>query len=129
MCTCSACSAGGDDAYDQQVSCRSGRSLRENINIYAIIARKLPKLPSGHRKLWSGWDGVGTAAVTLVGSIAYFTRVLRMRHSRTVLPEYLIKRRNGWKAQIPNVTMVQLKGDPSPWSDGRPRPSTKKSKE
>jgi hypothetical protein len=24
---------------------------------------------------WSGWDGVGTAAVTLVGSIAYFTRV------------------------------------------------------
>jgi hypothetical protein len=24
--------------------------------------------------MWSGWDGVGTAAVTLVGSIAYFTR-------------------------------------------------------
>ncbi|MGA8066890.1 MAG: hypothetical protein WCA47_06135, partial [Terriglobales bacterium] len=24
---------------------------------------------------WSGWDGVGTAAVTLVGPIAYFTRV------------------------------------------------------
>lgn len=23
---------------------------------------------------WSGWDGVGTAAVTLVGPIAYFTR-------------------------------------------------------
>ena len=26
-------------------------------------------------KKWSGWDGVGTAAVTLVGPIAYFTRV------------------------------------------------------
>jgi hypothetical protein len=26
-------------------------------------------------KIWSGWDGVGTAAVTLVGPIAYFTRV------------------------------------------------------
>src|ERR1039458_8142283 len=26
-------------------------------------------------RIWSGWDGVGTAAVTLVGSIAYFTRV------------------------------------------------------
>ena len=25
--------------------------------------------------MWSGWDGVGTAAVTLVGPIAYFTRV------------------------------------------------------
>ncbi|MGD0824256.1 MAG: hypothetical protein ABR908_06715 [Terriglobales bacterium] len=25
--------------------------------------------------VWSGWDGVGTAAVTLVGPIAYFTRV------------------------------------------------------
>jgi len=25
--------------------------------------------------IWSGWDGVGTAAVTLVGPIAYFTRV------------------------------------------------------
>jgi hypothetical protein len=24
---------------------------------------------------WSGWDGVGTAAVTLVGPIAYFTRM------------------------------------------------------
>jgi hypothetical protein len=24
--------------------------------------------------IWSGWDGVGTAAVTLVGPIAYFTR-------------------------------------------------------
>ncbi len=23
--------------------------------------------------MWSGWDGVGTAAVTLVGPIAYFT--------------------------------------------------------
>jgi hypothetical protein len=27
------------------------------------------------RRIWSGWDGVGTAAVTLVGPIAYFTRV------------------------------------------------------
>lgn len=26
-------------------------------------------------EIWSGWDGVGTAAVTLVGPIAYFTRV------------------------------------------------------
>jgi len=26
-------------------------------------------------RIWSGWDGVGTAAVTLVGPIAYFTRV------------------------------------------------------
>jgi hypothetical protein len=25
-------------------------------------------------EVWSGWDGVGTAAVTLVGPIAYFTR-------------------------------------------------------
>ena len=25
-------------------------------------------------EIWSGWDGVGTAAVTLVGPIAYFTR-------------------------------------------------------
>ena len=29
-----------------------------------------------HRESWSGWDGVGTAAVTLVGSIACFTRIL-----------------------------------------------------
>jgi len=28
----------------------------------------------GNFGIWSGWDGVGTAAVTLVGSIAYFTR-------------------------------------------------------
>ncbi len=28
-----------------------------------------------HDQFWSGWDGVGTAAVTLVGPIAYFTRV------------------------------------------------------
>jgi hypothetical protein len=26
-------------------------------------------------EIWSGWDGVGTAAVTLVGPIAYFTRI------------------------------------------------------
>jgi hypothetical protein len=30
---------------------------------------------SPRRRIWSGWDGVGTAAVTLVGPIAYFTRV------------------------------------------------------
>ena len=29
------------------------------------------------RLMWSGWDGVGTAAVTLVGPIAYFTRVFQ----------------------------------------------------
>jgi hypothetical protein len=28
-----------------------------------------------YKAVWSGWDGVGTAAVTLVGPIAYFTRV------------------------------------------------------
>ena len=30
---------------------------------------------AGAGRIWSGWDGVGTAAVTLVGPIAYFTRV------------------------------------------------------
>jgi hypothetical protein len=30
-------------------------------------------------EIWSGWDGVGTAAVTLVGPIAYFTRVMSIR--------------------------------------------------
>jgi hypothetical protein len=30
-------------------------------------------------QIWSGWDGVGTAAVTLVGPIAYFTRICDAR--------------------------------------------------
>jgi hypothetical protein len=34
------------------------------------------KRVTGKPQIWSGWDGVGTAAVTLVGPIAYFTRVL-----------------------------------------------------
>jgi len=39
----------------------------------------MPGRPAGNRgtggqQIWSGWDGVGTAAVTLVGPIAYFTR-------------------------------------------------------
>ena len=31
------------------------------------------------------WDGVGTAAVTLVGSIAYFTRVCLQDHQQFTL--------------------------------------------
>ena len=38
--------------------------------------RMIKKGNNQRRKIWSGWDGVGTAAVTLVGSIAYFTRVV-----------------------------------------------------
>ena len=30
------------------------------------------------QKIWSGRNGVGTVAVTLVGSIAYFTRVCQL---------------------------------------------------
>jgi len=33
-----------------------------------------PETSRGDR-FWSGWNGVGTVAVTLVGSIACFTRV------------------------------------------------------
>jgi len=36
-------------------------------------------------KIWSGWDGVGTAAVTLVGPIAYFTRVYWVMPRRPTL--------------------------------------------
>src|ERR1700732_5226519 len=36
---------------------------------------------AGAGRIWSGWDGVGTAAVTLVGPIAYFTRVCWNRQS------------------------------------------------
>jgi hypothetical protein len=32
--------------------------------------------------IWSGWDGVGTAAVTLVGPIAYFTRSVKVNRTQ-----------------------------------------------
>jgi hypothetical protein len=36
-------------------------------------------------QIWSGWDGVVTAAVTLVGPIAYFTRAVGQHQIFAVL--------------------------------------------
>jgi hypothetical protein len=50
---------------------------------------------------WSGWDGVDTAAVTLVGPIAYFTRISwKVLHFGKLLPDYPINRLGDEKVKI-----------------------------
>jgi hypothetical protein len=62
----------GINACDQFVAQLFARSVMLDAGRSAIVALAFEL----QNRVWSGWDGVDTAAVTLVGSIAYFTRVL-----------------------------------------------------
>jgi hypothetical protein len=53
--------------------------------------------------MWSGWDGVGTAAVALVGPIAYFTRACSTDIVQQITVKQIYRDFKSLKTLLPDV--------------------------